>query len=469
MEQVVDISGNRFWLLCIPGDGNCLFGSVVHQLYGVTPTHQLFSSYKRQLREAAVQEIWDHIEEYHDQLIIYAEDTIKEDVPAGIKVRRYLNELRTEGVWAGAECIAAICNRHQIAITVYQDNCRIDFTPTRSESAECATYKIFYRGVVNGVRTHYDSVLCIRPQSLPTTPIGNFEQNDITLYNDTISVTIVHIGDESSSIFTALHHQLTRTIPTDEELNLYRGLIASEIEKQSDDFLVSFGMASGSGFDMESFLFRLRIGRHDGGFITLSLMSSLFRFEIYIHSAVKNTVRLEPMGIGRSTKIHLLEEEQGDRKTFSSIVSLKHLRSSIRSPKRSSMQDAMTVATIAARNEQTSSQVTIATDIVISRQGLRLASLNVNGCRTKKKREDIDEFLMAQRVHVAVLQEVNLDCQQLITTNYRWYMGATSGTRKRGLATLIRQGLNAELQASRGYGPNIQYSKLVYQVGLLST
>lgn len=463
VDQVVDNHGSRFWLLSIPGDGNCLIGSVVHQIYGITPAHHLFELYKLQLREASVDEIIDHLEYYTEQLVVFAEDAIADDIPVTDKVQRYLEQLRADGTWVGADCIAAICNLHQIAITIHQDNGKVEFTPTRSETAEWPVYRIFYKDLVDGVRTHYDSVLCFRLAELPPFQFIDLEADKVMLSNSTTVADVVRIGDANQSVFTALHHQLTRRIPTEEELNIYRGLIASELENQTSLFLSSLGISSEQ--DFETFLLRLRIGRHDGGLATLSLMSSLFGFKIYVHSASNVTNLIEPIGIKQSVALHIFEEEANDRSVYASIVHLEHLRSSEHSQmRRRLLPDPMAVATKVAR-DQSASQATIEAEaLVLPARGMRVASLNVNGCRAKRKRDDIDAYLVSRLVHVAALQEVNLDCLQCMTSNYQWHMGETSGSRKRGLAILVRRGLDVQLLASKDKGANVQYLKVAYQV-----
>lgn len=127
--------------------------------------------------------------------------------------------------------------------------------------------------------------------------------------------------------------------------------------------------------------------------------------------------------------------------------------------------DPLFLARKIARKETTESQETIPTPLSIDpKYGLRFASLNVNGCRVESKRILVDMFLLSYGVHVAVLQEVNLDCQRVDTPNFRWYLGAPSNSRKRGLAILIRPGLPLKVKESRNYGSNVQRVDVVYQV-----
>lgn len=130
-------------------------------------------------------------------------------------------------------------------------------------------------------------------------------------------------------------------------------------------------------------------------------------------------------------------------------------------------EDPLLIADKVSRLETCTTQDTRATLHLDSRTGLRFASLNVNGCRTVEKRDAIDSYLMSQRVHVAALQEVNLQSMVAMTTNYRWYLGQKAGSRKRGLALLINLNVGITVQFSRAYGSYIQHSEVVYQVYII--
>lgn len=127
--------------------------------------------------------------------------------------------------------------------------------------------------------------------------------------------------------------------------------------------------------------------------------------------------------------------------------------------------DPLFLARKIARKEMTESQETVHTPLSIDpKYGIRFASLNVNGCRNQSKRISVDTFLLSHGVHIAVLQEVNLDCLKAETPNFCWYMGAPSNNQKRGLAVLIRHGLPLKVKESHNYGSNVQRLDVVYQV-----
>lgn len=140
MEDIFDLRGNRYWLLCIPGDGDCLFGSLVHQMYGVTPKNRLFKPYSEQLREIAVREIRSRIEYYYESLVPYACEFVSGAMSLDDRVQSYLEMLRSPGVWAGTECISAISNYFRVSIHIHQSNTCIRFDPIENDNESPSTY-----------------------------------------------------------------------------------------------------------------------------------------------------------------------------------------------------------------------------------------------------------------------------------------------------------------------------------------
>lgn len=114
MEAVLDFQGNRYWLLSIPGDGDCLFGSLVHQMYGITPKNNLFKPYSQQLRSIAVQEIRNHIGYYYENVVYYANELVQGVMSESERIDAYLRLLDSSGIWAGTECLAAISNHFKV-------------------------------------------------------------------------------------------------------------------------------------------------------------------------------------------------------------------------------------------------------------------------------------------------------------------------------------------------------------------
>lgn len=271
-------------------------------------------------------------------------------------------------------------------------------------------------------------------------------------------------GSEPNALLYSVAHQLSRTSPSEDTIRLFRCLIADEVESQPPSFLAACGVPCPTSEDVSQFAFRLRIGRHDGGLVTLVVLPATLGITIFLHSLHQGSRRYDPSIGASSLSIHLLEAVNSSGSVYGSIVQMNHAPSRPLAPRRN-QPDPMMVALKVAKKELMDSQMTEHPPIIVDpKQGLRFASLNVNGCRTLKKREAVDSLLFSQRVHIAVLQEVNLDCQSVYTTNFLWQMSGSTSNRKRGLAVLIRHGLDAVVQKSIFSGANIQHAEIKYQV-----
>lgn len=184
------------------------FGAIIHQLYCVSPSHAHFGDYRSQLREATVTELQSRLDFYVDYLAVSAEEVIKDCVPVGTKIDRFLEVLSSNGFWGGEEALAAICNIHQVAITVHQKNGTIEFTPTISNLRSWPALNIFYRSIPGFVeKTHYNSVVVIRQLTRDTLLREHPTTAEVPLRSEAITVNAISFDNHADSLFIAVYHQ----------------------------------------------------------------------------------------------------------------------------------------------------------------------------------------------------------------------------------------------------------------------
>ncbi|KAK3932338.1 Transposon TX1 uncharacterized 149 kDa protein [Frankliniella fusca] len=81
------------------------------------------------------------------------------------------------------------------------------------------------------------------------------------------------------------------------------------------------------------------------------------------------------------------------------------------------------------------------TPVADGRPGIRVATWNVQGCSTAEAMGDLDATLLAEDVHLAILQETRLPAQVTHTANYRWVVEGTPRRGHRSVAILVRRGV----------------------------
>lgn len=463
MECLKDAHGNIFWLQVIPGDGNCLYGALTHQLYGITPESDIFLPHCLQLRAIAVSEIRNNIANYYAYISVNANDVVHEHIPESEKVELYLQRLECSGFWGGEESLSAIANHFQICVTVYQENTQIRFLP-RSE-IECSTIcHIFYRGFDN-VKNHYDSVVCIRPMDVLLFSPDRYYDDCITIPDADITLKVQRLAKGSHSLFAAIGHQLTGSTPTSECVSILRYLVASELEKQPTSFRELCGIHCSAG-DFSNVISRIQVGEDDGGIATLVSLTSLLAITIYVYSTATGIRRFDPVNKHSVVTIHILEDFDHLISPYASVIHLEHLSTEVEAKSPEVISPG--IFTIAQRHEQQElAEPVISPKVTITishSQGLRFATLNVNGCRMKQKCARVDEFLFSKNIYIAVLQEVNLQCAELDSANYKWYLGGPRTNQRRGLAILIRHGVEIEIVDHIHHGVNIQQMDILYHV-----
>lgn len=146
------VCGYDLWLQPIPGNGSCLFGSIVHQVLGIHPDDEVFASTTLHVRALIVDHLRKNFARYFDYLIPFAEDFVEHGfVDEYDRVWQYLDLLADNRFWGGEECLSVACELYNISITVWDE--RIDRFREYSNGAPVARkVSIFYTG------SHYDSV-----------------------------------------------------------------------------------------------------------------------------------------------------------------------------------------------------------------------------------------------------------------------------------------------------------------------
>lgn len=139
------------WVQDIPKNGACLFGAITHQWDGLHPElqWQQFIESTQRLRETIVHFIRDHLADFQDFLVPFADD-----LGTSAKVEDFLSDLSKPTVWAGEESLAAASRMLPVTIELWDlRTWKVRTFPCRETSA--GVIRMTYDG------THYNSIVSV--------------------------------------------------------------------------------------------------------------------------------------------------------------------------------------------------------------------------------------------------------------------------------------------------------------------
>ncbi|KAL1403399.1 hypothetical protein pipiens_019385 [Culex pipiens pipiens] len=146
----------------IPGDGNCIFGAVVHQLLGLHPACDAlrFAAERSALRRRVVCFLESNIMEFYEFLELGASD-----LGPAATIEDYLAYLSTEGVWGGEEVLAVTSRLYRCDILMWNS---VTGATQRFESihGSTGTLRVLYTG------SHYDSIVSVDSGAQRRLPSG---------------------------------------------------------------------------------------------------------------------------------------------------------------------------------------------------------------------------------------------------------------------------------------------------------
>ncbi|KAE8743404.1 hypothetical protein FOCC_FOCC011009 [Frankliniella occidentalis] len=137
-EVGVHVGGGTVTVATMPGNGHCLFASLVHQLYGTPPTSPDFEQQVFTLRRRVVQHIREQLngdESEHWTMVLenilldltnrFPEheevDGHLQAVPLATRIQRFLTALESTAEWGAGETLRAVAEMENVTIRVHYE------------------------------------------------------------------------------------------------------------------------------------------------------------------------------------------------------------------------------------------------------------------------------------------------------------------------------------------------------------
>lgn len=162
-------------VLKIPGDGNCMFAALVHQIHLVKLGSDEHKVYTDDLRLKVVNHIKENFDSYKHAIkgrIFEDCELSKKDPPSNIDeaCEFFISKLaQPKGYWGGAETIRAVSEIHHVNIAVFNERGDIYFPCGFNKLNEKSIFLAYRLGPSKGktgcrIRIHYDSICTIKEE-----------------------------------------------------------------------------------------------------------------------------------------------------------------------------------------------------------------------------------------------------------------------------------------------------------------
>lgn len=186
----------------IPGDGNCLFGAISHQLYGYRIGSTMHTSMTRTLREMVVEYMQHHCDNVELQML--ANTRIETEFPGlegttdSESVINLSHAVAQNDTWGDSESFFALCRIFPIKIILRREN---GHSATVEDETGCPVRTIYlvYRGPTEDWN-HYDSFYRYDTLTGPFSFPNQGQDNDAT----TLSIVMYKRPDRMETVYSQL-------------------------------------------------------------------------------------------------------------------------------------------------------------------------------------------------------------------------------------------------------------------------
>lgn len=421
--------GKHLEIVPIPGDGGCLFGSLLHQLFGMDTEGDFYQEAIKNLRRLVVL----HIRKNKTRFIpcFCPEDGRNSDD----FFERSLISLENGELWGGEETIVAVSEIFHVEVVVVQNFAVLRYGNAQENGNN--EIWIYYHehdrfGAGDGNRNHYDSITgCYNLEGVITYSLKVPKQEWRTVVQSISSDTgeklnLFFFEETPDAHFLAMRHQLRAStlLPLGLQAKVLQYECELFLERNSESISNNVASVELNGMDLQNWKFCFAASN----FLNKKLLITNMRGDKIMEFA-PSTSR-----VTLSKCIWLCYNE-----------AVSKLGSVVRTRKRFTIQELRTDENDSRITENFQDEEINSPDVDKDNM-FRMASWNVRGCCREDKRNDIDKKLEDHNIHMAFLQEVNTVCNTIVTDNFRWQILKAVGNKQRGLAVLTRKSAGIYVQ-----------------------
>lgn len=428
----VDLTGmnKRIEVEEIAGDGGCLFGALLHQLFGFNTFGDAYQDAIKDCRRLVVMHMRRKLGQY--AVYLYPEGILMGE-QCSKQIEQALNEIERGQRWGGEESILAMTELFSIQIVVVHNLAIYRYGNSEaSRSEQCWLYYHDF-GDFSGrssTANHYDSIVKCTDED------GTMEYEWSTarnLWRTEVKHLVARDGRKYNAMFfegcpdsplLPICHQLRDRMSS--PLGLNEKLLKCEVDQfcaRNSEWLQDAARPPGlEGMSLSTWELVLAGANVLGKRITVT------------NKECERLVEVVPdMQQRANLTQNLILYFDAERQRIGSITCTRK-RQRGWSGAGSNEDNQRSI-----RNSSTNTPPITETETEESEEHINVASWNVRGCCRAEKRDKIDAILVEKNIHVALLQEVNTDCESAITDNYKWHIHKNPGNKQRGLAALVRK------------------------------
>lgn len=215
--DIVRLDERHCTVQLIAKDGNCMFGSIAHQIFRYDARTVMHRALTRTIREMIVEHITLNL--HNDEYVLMIKSRVQEEFPHMLDdddmltCMTYLRALNQDGFWGASESLLAAATLFDCDIEIYRE-CGYRTLVTCEGNNATNLIRLVYRGPINAWN-HYDSFLDFVPLIALTSTVDLNAIQHVSLStwwsrvrHDGGFCIVLNTLPDGNCMFSAIAHQM---------------------------------------------------------------------------------------------------------------------------------------------------------------------------------------------------------------------------------------------------------------------